>query len=154
MVYDCISPYYVPFIGLQWPRDMTRWKNCPLSAKNRVLLKNIRKKMQLFHVVAPLELIAIELLGELIQTKRGNRFLLLIADKFSNLTRKTLMKSITVQSVVKVFINHWVMAYGRPCWRLSGNGRKLTAIIFQHVCQILEMENLFTKTSHRGTMGK
>lgn len=93
--------------------------------------------MQLLPAAAPMEFLAIDLLGELIQTKRGNRFLLVITDRFSKLALTVPLKSITAQSVAKVFFTQLVLAYGPPQCSLSDNGRQFTSRFFQHVCRIL-----------------
>ena len=123
-------------------------KNCPSCARNRVLLRKHQKEMKLFPATAPLEFVTIDTLGELIRTPRGNRFLLVITDRFSKIVRTVPLKSISAESVAKAFVTHWVMVYGPPLWLLSDNGKQFTARFFQHVCRILGIENLFTTTYH------
>ena len=58
-------------------------RSCTSCAKNRLLLCKNFKNLQLFPPCAQLEYISIDLLGELIRTKPGRRFLLVITDRFS-----------------------------------------------------------------------
>ena len=129
-------------------------KNCVTCARNRVLLRRNSKPMRLFPSSAPLEFLAIDLLGELIRTPRGNRFLLVITDRFSKLVRTVPLSSISAESVAKAFVTHWVLIYGPPIWLLSDNGKQFTARFFQNVCRILGVENLFTTTYHPQTNGQ
>ena len=129
-------------------------KNCVQCARNRVRLRQHQKELRLFPASSPLEFVAIDLLGELIKTPRGNRFLLVISDRFSKLVRTVPMKTITAEAVAKAFVTHWVMAYGPPVWLLSDNGKQFTSRFFQHVCRILGVENLFTTTYHPQTNGQ
>ena len=48
-------------------------KNCAACSRERVKLRKNTKEMKFFTPKAPLEFIAIDILGELITTKRGNR---------------------------------------------------------------------------------
>ena len=60
--------------------------SCAECAKNRVKLKRHRTPLQLFPAHAPLEFVAMDILGPLVETKEGNCFLLAVTDRFSKLT--------------------------------------------------------------------
>lgn len=123
-------------------------RNCISCARNRVLLRKNSKKMQLFPAKAPLEYVAIDILGELIKTPRGYRYLLVISDRFSKLVRTVPLRRITAATVAMAFVKHWVFTYGPPVFVLSDNGKQFTARFFQNVCRILGVSNLFTTTYH------
>lgn len=95
--------------------------------------------MKMFPAATSLEFFAIHLLGELMKTKIGFRFLLLINDRFRKLTLTVPFKSISAQSVENFFVTKWVMKYGHPRCSISDNGCKFTERFFQHVCRILEV---------------
>jgi hypothetical protein len=69
-------------------------------------------KMQLLTAHEPLEFVAIDILGPLTKTAHGNRFLLVISDRFSKLTRTTPMRTTTALAVAKEFahIGYFLMA--------------------------------------------
>ena len=104
--------------------------------------------MRLFPAKAPLEFVSIDLLGELIRTKRGNWYLLVIVDRFSKLVRTVPMKRITAIEVAKAFVNRWVFVYGQPLTMLSDNGPQFAARLFIDICRILGVKNVFTTTYH------
>ena len=62
-------------------------RNCPECARNRIKLRKNTGQLQLFPAKAPLESVCIDLLGELIRTSRGHKYLLVITDRFSKLVR-------------------------------------------------------------------
>lgn len=76
-------------------------KNCATRARYRVMLQKNRKTMKLLPAAATLEFLDIDFLGELIKTKRGFRFLLVITDRFRKLTHTVPLNSISAQSVEK-----------------------------------------------------
>jgi hypothetical protein len=56
-----------------------------------------------------------DIIGLLPRTKHGNRFLLVIADQFSKVTKTIPLRTVTALSVVRAFCDHWAYVYGPPC---------------------------------------
>ncbi|CDF36419.1 unnamed protein product [Chondrus crispus] len=116
-------------------------KNCAACARERVKLRKNTKELKLFTPKAPLEFVAIDILGELITTKRGNRYTPVISDQYSKLVRTVPLKKISAAHIAQAFVHHWVFVYGPPVKLLSDNGTQFTARFFQNVCQILGIRN-------------
>ena len=129
-------------------------RNCTECARERVKLRKHTKKLKLFPATAPLESISIDLLGDLITTKRNNRWLLVITDRFSKLVRTVPLKNVTAITVAEAFTKHWIFVYGPPVSVLSDNGKQFTAKFFQDVCRIIGIKNVFTTTYHPQTNGQ
>ncbi len=119
---------------------------CTICEKNRIRLRRDSNLMKLFLASRPLEFVAIDILGEIIKTLRGNRFLLGITDRYSKLVRTVPLAKITAIEVANAFVPNWVLVYSPPVSLLSDNGTKIIAKFFQHVCLIFGLENLFTTT--------
>ena len=79
---------------------------CPDRAKERIKLQMHNSELKTVHPLGPLEYIAIDILGELPRTPRGNRYLLVMTDRYSKLTTTVPLKSITVETVAQKFISH------------------------------------------------
>ena len=129
-------------------------RRCPTCARNRIKLRKNVGELQLFPATAPLESVAIDVLGELIRTQRGNEYLLVITDRFTKLTKTVPMKGISAAEVARHFVNEWVFNYGPPKELLADNGGCFTAKFFQSVCKILNVHNQFTTTYHPQTNGQ
>jgi hypothetical protein len=70
-----------------------------------------------------MEFVAMDILGPLTATERGNRFLLVVTDRFTKLTRAYPLQSTTADMVARTLIERWVAAwYGIPPVLLSENG--------------------------------
>ncbi|CDF33203.1 unnamed protein product [Chondrus crispus] len=123
-------------------------RNCIHCAKERVKLRRKTKRLKLFPATAPLKLLSIDLLGELIRTPRGIRWLLVITDRFSRLVRTVPLKRITAAEIAKAFVHHWVFVYGPPVTVLADNGKQFVSRLFQEICRILGIKNVFTTTYH------
>ena len=129
-------------------------KHCAACARERVKLRKNTKEMKLFTPKAPLAFVAIDILGELITTKRGNRYIVVISDRYSKLVRTVPLKKITAAHMAQAFVHHWVFVYGPPVRLLSDNGTQFTARFFQNICRILGVRNVFTTKYHLQANGQ
>jgi Integrase zinc binding domain len=96
--------------------------SCEQCTRNSDQERTHVNKMQLFTAHEPLEFVAIAILGPLPKRAHGNRFLLVISDFFSKITRTISMRTTTALAVAKAFCTHWVFSYGPPRYLLSDNG--------------------------------
>lgn len=112
-------------------------RNCGSCARNRLKLRKHTQPLQLFPATGPLQSLAIDLLGPLTKTKRGNRFLLVITDRFTKLTQVVPLRRIDAYTVAVAFTVHWVFHYGPPESLLSDNGAQFAAKFFH--CQHLHL---------------
>ena len=62
-------------------------RNYSMCAKNRLKLRRAMNPLKLFPATKPLTNICIEILGPLTKFKRSYMFLLVITDRFTNLTQ-------------------------------------------------------------------
>lgn len=71
-------------------------------------------KRRMLPATAPLEYVAIDVLGELIRTQRRNKYLFVIPDRFTKRTETVSMRGILASEVAKHFVNEWVFNYDPP----------------------------------------
>ncbi len=95
-----------------------------------------------------------DLLGPLPRTSRGNRFLLVMTDRFSKLRWAVPLRTINTPSVAKAFCEHWVFAFGPPVYRLTENASQFASAFFLKVCGLLGTKQVFTTTYHPQTNGQ
>lgn len=99
----------------------------------------------------PLEYVSIDILGELVRTKRGFQYLLVMTDRFSKLPRTVPLKRIAAAAIAQAFIKDWVYVYGPPLNMLSDNGKQLVPKFFQNACRIFGVKNVFSTKYHPQT---
>lgn len=80
----------------------------PICAKKRFLLCENVRRLQLFSAAVPLESVAIDVLGKLIKTARGNQYVLIISNRFTKLTKSIPLKSVSDFKAAKTFVHKWV----------------------------------------------
>jgi transposase InsO family protein len=129
-------------------------RHCPVCAKNRVTERKRTIFLKLFPADGPLEFVAMDILGPLPKTEHGNRFLLVISDRFSKLTRTVPLRTITALVVAKAFCDAWVFSYGPPRYLLTDNGTHFNAKFFLAVCRELGIAKIFTTVYHPQTNGQ
>jgi Integrase zinc binding domain len=89
-------------------------RQCAVCAKNRIHERKRTSFLKLFPASEPLEYVSLDILGQLPKTEHGNRFLLVITDRFSKLTRTVPLRTISAFVVDKAFYENWVFVYGPP----------------------------------------
>ena len=129
-------------------------RQCSSCTRERITLRKDATYFSLFPAQAPLEYVAIDILGPLPKTTNGHRCLLCITDRYSKMVRNIPLKNITAATVAKAFCEHWVFQYGPPAHLLSDNGGQFTAKFFQEVCAIFGIGKLFTTAYHPQTNGQ
>lgn len=129
-------------------------RNCTVCAKNRISERKRTSFLKLFPASEPLEYVAVDILGPLPKTEHGNRFLLVMTDRFSKLTRTVPLRSISAFTVAKAFCDQWVFVYGAPRYVLTDNGTQFTAKFFLAVCRELGIGKVFTTAYHPQTNGQ
>jgi Integrase core domain len=110
--------------------------------------------MTLFPAQEPLDYVAIDILGPLPRTRKGNQYLLVIADRFSKLVRTVPLPRITATIVAWTFMEQWVYLYGPPRLLLSDNGRQFTSAFFKTCCQAMGVQHIFTSAYHPQANGQ
>jgi Integrase zinc binding domain len=129
-------------------------RRCTVCAKNRVTERKRTSFLKLFPASGPLEFVAMDILGPLPKTEHGNRFLLVIYDRFSKLTRTLPLRTITALGVAKAFCDAWLFSYGPPSYLLTDNGTQFNAKFSLSVCRELGIAKIFTTAYHPQTNGQ
>ena len=129
-------------------------RNCVACAKERISLRKHASFLKLFPAAKPLEFVSIDILGPLPRTTTGFRYLLVITDRYSKLTRTIPLRDVKSVTIAKAFCENWVFQYGPPTYLLSDNGGQFTSKFFQSICSILGTRNLFTAAYHPQTNGQ
>ena len=151
MYYTLRKDYYWPALAVDCYATV---RNCSDCARERVKLRRNSKRLRLFPAKGPLEETSIDILGELIRTPRGNKYLVVITDRFSKLVRTVPLKRIRASDIADAFVQHWVLVYGPPISVLADNGGQFISKFFQSVCSRLGIKNIFTTTYHPQTNGQ
>lgn len=109
--------------------------------------------LQLFPAKQPLTSVCVVILGEFIMTQRRNLYLLLIADRFSKMSKTVPMKIKSPVEVAKQFLKPLVFINAPTAERIADNWVCFTSKLFIDVYNIVSIQNTFTTTYHPESNG-
>jgi len=129
-------------------------RNCANCARGRVRPLRAAAALHLFPATLPFQDIATDFFGPLAKTAAGNKYIMVITDRFSKLVRAISMGEIRAVDCASVFLHYWIGAYGTPFRVLSDGGPQFTAQIWHQVCNLLSVEAKVTTPSRPQTNGQ
>jgi len=129
-------------------------RQCPPCTKNRLQERRHTSPMTLFPPKEPLSEVGIAILGPLLNTVDGNRYVFVMSDRFSKLPRMVALRRITAVTVASAFLTAWVAAYGPPDCVLLDQGRQMDNSFFRAVMKMLCTRCKYTKPYHPQTNGQ
>ena len=95
-------------------------------------------------VGAPMERVALDVVGPLPVTDRGNKYILVVGDYLSKWTEAYPIPDQTATTVADKFVKEFVSRYGVPEVLHSDQGRNFESQVFQEMCRLLGIEKTRT----------
>ena len=95
-----------------------------------------------------MERIAIDVMGPLTRTDRGNRYVLVAMDYFSKWPEAYALPTQVAKNVAEVLVNEFVSRFGVPLEIHSDQGTNFESATFQEMCRILGIKKTRTTPMH------
>ena len=134
-----------------WPgckSDIRRWcSQCNTCAQVKAG-PNYQARMQSMRAVAPLDIVALDVLGELPETDNGNKYILVVSDYFTKWVEAYPMPNQTAQTTADIFVREFVTRLGCPRQLHSDQGRNFESTLCQEMCKILDIRKTRTTPYH------
>jgi transposase InsO family protein len=99
--------------------------------------------MQLVETGRPMERIATDI-GELPETINGNRYILVVSDYYTKWTESYPMPNMEARTVAKIIVEEFIARFGVPYSIHSDQGRQFESLLFQAMCNLLQIEKTHT----------
>ena len=135
-----------------WPycrRDVERWcKNCEQCGSRKGPQRKQRGPMKQFIVGAPLERIAVDVLGPLPVSEKGNKYLLIVGDYFTKWVEAYPLENQRADVVAEVLVKEFISRFGVPMQMHSDQGRNFESAVFSGVCNLLGINKTRTTALH------
>ncbi|KAK3106610.1 hypothetical protein FSP39_023509 [Pinctada imbricata] len=123
-------------------------KTCDKCSARNPPNKSRRAPLGQYLVGEPMERIAVDILGPLPVTAKGNRYVLVICDLFTKWTEAFAIPNQEASTVARVMIDEFICRFGTPLQIHSDQGRTFESQIFQGMCELLQIDKTRT-TSQR-----
>ena len=123
-------------------------KSCDLCASRQGPAKNIRAPLSQYNVGAPMERLAIDVLGPLPQSNQGNKYILIAADYFTKWVEAYPLANQEAITVAKVLVREFVSRVGVPLILHSDQGRNFESAVFSEMCSLLGITKTRTTPLH------
>ena len=135
-----------------WPgstKDVKDWcRECDLCASRERPTRQPRAPLRTYNVGSPLERVALDVLGPLPVSDRGNKYILVVGDYFSKWTEAYAIPNQEATTVARVLVEEFVARFGIPRQIHSDQGRNFESKVFQEMCQTLGMDKTRTTPLH------
>ena len=135
-----------------WPgqrRDVEDWcRSCLKCITRKLPVRPHHAPMQTETAGKPLQRVSMDILGPLPETKRQNRYILVIGDYFTKWMEALPMSNMEAQTVARLFVNHFVTRFGSPEYLHTDQGRNFESTLVKEVCMILGIEKTRTTPYH------
>ena len=137
------------FYWYRFSQDVKDWcRRCDSCAARKPPQKKPRSAMKTYNVGAPLERVALDVLGPLPESERGNKYILVVADYFTKWTEAYAIPDQEAAMVATKVVEEFVARMGVPRQIHSDQGRNFEAAVFQEMCALLGIEKTRTTPLH------
>ena len=123
-------------------------KQCESCAKRKMPVPKFHSSLQPSLVGAPFEKIALDILGPLPRSKRGNRYILVIMDYFTKWAEAYPVRNQEAETIAKVLVEQFICRYGVPLSLHTDQGSNFESNLFQTVCKLLGINKTRTTAYH------
>ena len=128
---------------------------CEFCQKYRVRSGRQRKQGELQRTVylGVFKELQIDILGPVVQSREGYRFIVSVVDMFSKFMILWGVKEITMEEVTKGLMQEVLFRYGVPWIIRSDNGSVFTSFIFERVCELFGIKHQLSTSYHPESQG-
>ena len=136
------------FYWYEMKEDIRIWiSQCDICAANKPPQKSSRAPLGKMPVGGPIDRLATDLIGPLPITPRNNRYILTVTDYFTKWVEVFPVPDQTAATCANLILNEVICRFGSPLSVHSDQGRCYESVIFQELCEILDIRK--TRTSPR-----
>ena len=123
-----------------WPgmtTDIKQWVLSCDECASRSCYNLKKNPMQKYRVGAPMERVAMDVMGPLPRTTQGNKYILVIGDYFTKWIEAFPIPNQEATTIAEIFTTQFVARYGAPLEVHSDQGRNFESELMKNVCRIL-----------------
>lgn len=129
------------------------WKSGEKDARSVLRARDQKRRklkgpMKQYNVGAPLERVAVDVLGPLPVSNSGNKYILIVGDYFTKWVEANALENQQAETVAEVIVNEFVTRFGVPLQLHSDQGRNFESAVFTGMCKLLGIDKTRTTALH------
>jgi hypothetical protein len=118
--------------------DVRSWiRKCIPCAKRKTPPRKRRARLQQYRVGAPVDRVAIDVLGPFPETERGNKYVLVLGDYFTKWMEAYAIPNQEAGTVADKVVKEFCCRFGTPRELHSDQGRNFESELISQVCELL-----------------
>ena len=142
------------FYWYRMGRDIRRHiHECPACSANRQPVHSLKAALKDYRVGYPLDRVALDILGPLPQSRRGNTCLLVVADYFTRWVEAYPMSDQQAATTANKLVIEFISRFGVPLELHSDQLRNFESDLFQQVCKLLAITKTRSTPYHPASNG-
>ncbi|GBN25970.1 Retrovirus-related Pol polyprotein from transposon 17.6, partial [Araneus ventricosus] len=135
-----------------WDRlraDVEKWcRECHACGARKGPKTRTKGRLQRYNVGAPFERMALDILGPLPVTTKGNRYVLVLMDYFTKWPEAIPIPDQEASTVAEELVRAWISRYGVPMILHSDEGTNFNSALFTELCKLLGILKTRTTALH------
>ena len=135
------SPYYWPYLSISVDHHI---RDCDVCQRSKPAVKTLKAPMGTVQVTQPMERVAIDILGPLPETDRGNKYIIVISDYFTRWVEAYPVPNHQAKTVAQKVTEEFFLRFGLPTTIHTDQGRDFESQLFKELCRLLEVEKTRT----------
>ena len=126
---------------------------CAVCSANRNPVKKFRAPLQSYLVGAPMDRVAVDIMGPLPETKRNNKYVLVLGDYFTRWVEAYGIPDQQAETVAERIVHEFYSRFGVSLELHSDQGRQFESNLLQDVCKLLKIKKTRTTSYHPASNG-
>ena len=126
---------------------------CSVCSANRQPYRRYKASLCKYQVGAPMDRIAIDIMGPLPVSSRGNKYILVIGDYFTRWVEAFALPDQQAETVARTLVTEFVARYGAPLELHSDQARNFESDLFKEVCNLLDITKTRSTPYHPSSNG-
>ena len=132
-------------------RDWVR--NCNKCGARKRPVKHAKGELKDYRVGAPMDRVAIDVLGPFPQTERLNKYILVVGDYFTRYIAAYAIPDQTASTLANTLVYEFFSIYGCPLDLHSDQGRAMESQLFQEMCKLYGIHKTCSSPFHPRSNG-
>ena len=129
-------------------------RKCKVCQENKYIGNQVSAPFQKTDTCfQPWEKIALDIIGPMEQTEKGNRYILTCQDNLSKYVIGIPIPDQTMETVAQVMVEDIILKYGVPNSILTDQGSQFMGNVFQRICKLLQVKHVTTTIYHPESNG-